>query len=158
MRKVLHWGWDLAIFHPPCTDLAVSGAQHFRYKGIRQEIALDFVCELLNAPIDRIALENPVGVISSRIRPADQIIHPYWFGHREFKTTCLWLKNLPLLLPTDYIEPPSRRLFPLVHREWSKIHKCSPGPQRGKIRSVTYLGIASAMAAQWARDRQIQHL
>lgn len=132
--------WDLLIAHPPCTDLAVSGARHFAEKIAdgRQQRALDFVQALLDAPIPRIALENPISVISSKIRKPDQIIQPWQFGHGETKATCLWLKNLPKLVPTDIVEGRSDR-----------IHKMPPGPNRWKERSRTYQGIANAMAEQW---------
>ena len=133
-------GWDLMIAHPPCTDLAVSGARHFAEKRAdgRQQRALDFVQRLLNAPIERIALENPVSVISTAIRKPDQIIQPWQFGHGETKATCLWLKNLSKLVPTNIVEGRSDR-----------IHKMPPGPDRWKERSRTYQGIANAMADQW---------
>ena len=134
-------GWDLMIAHPPCTDLAVSGARHFAEKIAdgRQASALDFVRKLLDSPIPRIALENPISVISSKIRKPDQIIQPWQFGHGETKATCLWLKNLPKLVPTDIVEGRSDR-----------IHKMPPGPNRWKERSRTYQGIADAMAEQWS--------
>ena len=136
-------GWDLMICHPPCTDLAVSGARHFPAKIAdgRQGAALEFVRRLLDAPIPRIALENPISVISSKIRKPDQIIHPWQFGHGEVKATCLWLKGLPKLRPTDVV--PGRE---------AKVHKMPPGPDRWKNRSRTYLGIADAMADQWPGD------
>lgn len=130
--------WDLMIAHPPCTHLAVSGARWFKDKQTEQEIALDFVRELLNAPIPKIALENPISVISSKIRKPDQIIHPWMFGHGETKATCLWLKNLPKLVPTLIV--PGRE---------ARVHRMPPGPERWKERSRTFTGIASAMAAQW---------
>jgi hypothetical protein len=132
--------FDLMIAHPPCTHLAVSGARHFAAKkasGV-QDLALDFVRQLLAAPVPRIALENPVSIISSRIRKPDQIIQPWQFGHGETKTTCLWLKGLPLLVPTD-----------IVHGRDDRIHKMPPSPDRWKLRSITYQGIADAMADQW---------
>ena len=134
----LDGGWDLMVAHPPCTDLAVSGARWFANKRIQQQAALGFVRELMNAPIDRIAVENPASIISSRIRPADQTIQPWWFGHGELKTTCLWLKNLPPLRPTSVVEG-------RVQRVW----RMPPGPNRWKERSRTYSGIAEAMADQW---------
>jgi hypothetical protein len=140
VTDILNWGWDLMICHPPCTHLAVSGAKHFPLKralGLQQE-ALDFIQLLLAAPIPRICLENPVSVISSEIRKPDQIIQPWMFGHGETKTTCLWLKGLPDLIPTNIV----------AGRE-SRIHKMSPGPNRWKERSRTYSGIADAMANQW---------
>lgn len=130
--------WDLMIAHPPCTHLAVSGARWFAEKREEQKEALEFVRFLLEADIPQIALENPVSIISSRIRKPDQIIQPWQFGHGETKATCLWLKNLPLLSPTNIVEG----------RE-SRIHKMPPSPDRGKLRSVTYPGIAAAMAGQW---------
>ncbi len=134
----LHRNWDLMIAHPPCTHLAVSGARWFKDKQIEQIEALDFVRRLLDAPIPRIALENPISIISSRIRKPDQIIQPWQFGHGETKATCLWLKNLPKLLPTNIMEG----------RE-ARIHKMPPGPNRWKERSRTFEGIAQAMAEQW---------
>ena len=138
VREVITKGWDLMIAHPPCTHLAVSGARWFKDKVKEQEEALDFIRLLLNAPIDKIALENPVSIISTKIRKPDQIIQPWMFGHGETKKTCLWLKNLPKLIPTDIVEG----------RE-ARIHKMPPGPNRGKERSKTYQGIAEAMALQW---------
>ena len=134
----LHRNWDLMIAHPPCTHLAVSGARWFKDKQIEQAEALDFVHRLMDAPIPRIALENPISIISSRIRKPDQIIQPWQFGHGETKATCLWLKNLPKLLPTNIVEG----------RE-ARIHKMPPGPDRWKERSRTFEGIAQAMAEQW---------
>lgn len=136
---ILNDGWDLMIAHPPCTHLAVSGARWFANKKREQEEALDFVRKLLEAPIERIALENPVSVISSKIRPADQIIQPWQFGHGETKSTCLWLKNLPLLQPTNIVEGRDQRIW-----------KMAPGPDRWRERSRTYPGIAAAMAEQWS--------
>lgn len=149
VRDVLTDGWDLMIAHPPCTDLAVSGARYFAEKAAdgRQAAALDFVRLLLEAPIPRIALENPVSIISSRIRKADQVIQPWQFGHPESKATCLWLKGLPLLQPTDVLElPPSGRWS---NQTASGQNKLGPSPDRWRIRSATYEGIAAAMADQW---------
>ena len=137
---IINDGWDLMICHPPCTHLAVSGARHFAAKkasGVQDE-ALDFVRLLLNAPIDKIALENPVSIISSRIRKPDQVVQPWHFGHGETKATCLWLKGLPKLMPTNIV----------AGRE-ARIHKMAPSPDRWKERSRTYEGIAQAMAEQW---------
>jgi hypothetical protein len=131
-------GWDLMIAHPPCTHLAVSGARWFKEKQKEQAEALDFVRLLLAAPVPSIALENPVSIISSRIRKPDQVVQPWQFGHGETKATCLWLKNLPLLQPTNIVEG----------RE-ARIHRMPPSPDRWKERSKTYAGIASAMAEQW---------
>lgn len=130
--------WDIAIFHPPCTHLAVSGARWFKDKQHEQAEALVFVQKLLDAPIPKIALENPISIISSRIRKPDQIIQPWQFGHGEVKATCLWLKNLPELVPTNIVKGREAR----VHRE-------PPGPDRWKKRSRTFQGIADAMADQW---------
>lgn len=138
VRDILNNGWDLMICHPPCTHLAVSGARWFKGKEVEQAAALDFVRLLLNAPIEKIALENPISIISTKIRKPDQIIQPWMFGHGEVKSTCLWLKNLPKLVPTDIVEG----------RE-AKIHNMGPSKNRGKERSRTYQGIAEAMAMQW---------
>ena len=148
VRDLLDQHWDLLIGHPPCTHLAVSGARHFAAKkasGVQDE-ALDFVRMLMNAPIHRIAIENPVSIISSRIRKPDQIVHPYQFGHPEQKATCLWLKNLPLLQPTNDVQEYMKTL-PKSDRE--RVHRMPPGPDRWKERSRTYQGIADAFAAQW---------
>jgi hypothetical protein len=140
--------WDIGIFHPPCTDLAVSGARHFAAKKAdgRQDAALDFVRALLDAPIPRIALENPVSIISSKVRKPDQIIQPFMFGHPERKATCLWLKGLPPLLPTHDVEA---EMMALPKRERERVHYMPPGPDRWKNRSRTFQGIATAMARQW---------
>jgi len=131
-------GWDLMIAHPPCTHLAVSGARWFKDKQAEQAEALDFVRMLLDAPVHMIALENPVSIISSKIRKPDQIIQPWQYGHGETKATCLWLKNLPVLVPTNIVEG----------RE-ARVHRMPPGPDRWKERSRTFDGIARAMAEQW---------
>jgi site-specific DNA-cytosine methylase len=143
---VLDQGWDLAIFHPPCTHLSVSGARYFADKIAdgRQQRALGFVRALLVAPVPRIALENPVSVISTRIRPPDQVIQPWMFGHGETKATCLWLKKLPPLRPTG-----------IVAGRHQRIHLMPPSPDRWKLRSRTYDGIAAAMAEQWP-DAEMQ--
>ena len=146
-------GWDMMIAHPPCTYLSVSG-MHWTARGLRDpkltEDALDFVQRLLAAPIERIALENPISIISSRIRKPDQIINPWQFGHDASKRTCLWLKNLPLLKPTAIVEP---RIVNGKKR-WanqtdSGQNRLPPSDDRWKIRSETYMGIANAMATQW---------
>ncbi len=141
VRDILYRGFDLMICHPPCTYLASSGARWWFLRKREQEAALDFVRLLLNAPIQRIALENPIGRISSAIRPPDQIIQPWQYGHGETKATCLWLKNLPILMPTD-----------IVKGRQARIHNMSPGPERWKNRSRTYTGIALAMAQQWGSE------
>ncbi len=138
VKDVINNGWDLMIAHPPCTHLAVSGARWFKDKQKEQQEALEFVRMLLAAPIPRIALENPISIISSRIRKPDQIIQPWQFGHGETKATCLWLKGLPKLIPTD-----------IVSGREAKVHNMSPGPNRWRERSRTYQGIADAMATQW---------
>ena len=138
VRDILDNGWDLMIAHPPCTYLASSGARWFASRKKEQQDALEFIRVLLDAPILMIALENPVGVISTKIRRPDQIIQPWQFGHGETKATCLWLKNLPKLEPTLIVEGRTAR----VHYE-------SPSPDRWKRRSRTLSGIAEAMAKQW---------
>lgn len=140
IRNILDANWDLMIAHPPCTHLAVSGARWFKDKQQEQAEALEFVRLLLAANIPRIALENPVSIISSRIRKPDQIIQPWQFGHGETKATCLWLKNLSPLRPTNIVEG----------RE-ARVHKMPPSSDRWKERSRTYQGIADAMAEQWGR-------
>lgn len=132
--------YDLLIAHPPCTDLAVSGAKHFAAKRAdgRQQRALEFVKALMNADVHSICIENPISIISTAIRKPDQIIQPWQFGHGETKATCLWLKNLPKLTPTNIVDG----------RE-ARVHKMPPSPTRWKDRSRTYQGIADAMADQW---------
>ena len=138
VRDILEDGFDLMVAHPPCTNLAVSGARWFKDKQAEQAEALDFVRLLLAAPINKIGLENPISIISSRIKKPNQIIQPWQFGHGETKATCLWLKNLTKLEPTQIVDG----------RE-AKVHRMSPGPNRWKERSKTYQGIANAMAQQW---------
>jgi hypothetical protein len=138
VRDVLEISWDLMIAHPPCTHLAVSGARWFKDKLVEQQQALEFVRLLLDAPIPHIALENPISIISSHIRKPDQIIQPWMFGHGETKATCLWLKGLPKLVPTQIV----------AGRE-ARIHKMPPSDHRSKERSRTYDGVAAAMAQQW---------
>ena len=143
--------WDLMIAFPPCTDLSVSGAKHFAVKIAdgRQQRALDFVQLLMNASIDKIAIENPIGVISSKIRKPDQIIQPYHFGHEATKSTCLWLKGLPLLVPTNVVGKGNRHVTKSGKSlpEW---YNLPPSVDRWKIRSKTFQGIADAMACQWS--------
>ena len=139
--------FDLGIFHPPCTHLAVSGARWFKDKKREQEEALDFVRTLMAALIPKICIENPVSVISSRIRKPDQIIQPWQYGHGETKTTCLWLKNLPLLKPTN-----------IVGGREARIHHEPPSPERWKNRSRFLSGIAEAMADQWGRTAGLMSL
>lgn len=154
VRDILGDGWDMMIAHPPCTYLCSSGLHWNSRRPERAKLteeALEFVRLLLDAPIERIALENPIGCISSRIRPPDQIIQPWQFGEDASKATCLWLKNTPPLTPTDIISP---RVVSGKKR-WgnqtdSGQNKLGPSDDRWKLRSETYQGIASAMAAQWS--------
>jgi len=147
---IINDGWDLMVAHPPCTYLSVSG-MHWTTRGLRDpqltEDALAFVQRLMDAPVERIAIENPVSIISTHIRKPDQIIQPWWFGHDASKKTCLWLKNLPLLTPTDMLpgDAKTRR----GNQTASGQNKLPPSKDRWKIRSATYKGIADAMAAQW---------
>lgn len=138
VRDVLDADWDLMIAHPPCTYLAVSGARWFKDRRREQDEAVEFVRMLMDAPISMWAIENPVSVLSTRIRRPDQIIQPWQHGHGETKATCLWLKGLPLLTPSAMVEG----RLPRVHYE-------KPGPMRWKNRSRTYTGVAAAMAEQW---------
>jgi site-specific DNA-cytosine methylase len=153
VTDIINGGWDLMIAHPPCTYLSVSG-MHWTNRGLRDpkltEDSLDFVRMLLNSGIDKIALENPVSIISSKIRKPDQIIQPWQFGHDASKKTCLWLKNLPVLRPTKIVEP---RIV-MGKKRWgnqtdSGQNKLPPSKDRWKIRSATFQGIADAMAEQW---------
>lgn len=132
--------WDLMVAHPPCTHLAVSGARWFKDKRDEQRDAIKFFMMLVNAQIPRIAIENPISIMSTRYRKPDQIIQPWQFGHGETKATCLWLKNLPKLEPTNIVEGREQRIW-----------KMPPGPDRWKERSKTFQGIADAMAEQWGR-------
>ena len=132
--------WDLLIAHPPCTHLAVSGARHFADKRMdgRQQAAISFFMRLAKADVPRIAIENPVSIMSTFYRKPDQIIHPWQFGHGETKATCLWLKGLPPLVPTE-----------IVGGREARVHRLPPGENRWRERSVTYQGVAKAMAEQW---------
>ena len=154
--EILHKGWDLMIAHPPCTHLSVSGARWFtegKKPMFLRENALDFVKKLMAAPIDRICIENPVSVISSHIREADQTINPYQFGHTEYKRTCLWLKNLPLLKETDNVLEETKKLpDKIANRIWWL------GSGKGKERSKFYTGIASAMADQWGDESRLPQI
>jgi hypothetical protein len=147
---VIEDGWDLMVAHPPCTYLSVSG-MHWTTRGLRDpkltEDALQFVRDLMDAPIERIAIENPVSVISTRIRKPDQIIQPWWFGDDASKKTCLWLKNLPLLTPTDMLAGNSKTRR--GNQTASGQNKLPPSKDRWKLRSATFQGIANAMAQQW---------
>lgn len=132
--------WNMAVLFPPCTDLAVSGARWFaeKRKTGEQQRSIELFMKIVNCGIDKMAIENPIGIMSTIYRKPDQIIQPWQFGHGETKATCLWLKGLPPLQPTDIVEG----------RE-ARIHKMAPRPDRAKMRSKTYSGIAKAMADQW---------
>ena len=150
VRDVLYDGWDLMIAHPPCTYLCSSGLHWNKRRPERQsqtEEALSFVRLLLDAPIQRIALENPIGCISTRIRKYDQMIHPWQFGHDASKATCLWLKGLPPLKETNVLG--GGRKARRANQTASGQNRLPPSPDRWKIRSATYPGIAAAMADQW---------
>lgn len=149
VREILHGCWDLMIAFPPCTHLCVSGAKHFedKRKDGRQAEAIAFFMELARAPIPRIAIENPIGIMSGLWRNPDQIIQPWQFGHGETKATCLWLKGLPPLTPTNIVEGREQRM-----------HSLPPSEDRWKIRSLTYQGIADAMAEQWGGLEQTRPL
>ena len=151
-------GWDLMIAHPPCTHLAVSGARWFKYKQKEQIEAIDFVKKLLDAPINKIALENPVSIISSKIRKPDQIIQPYMFGDKASKSTCFWLKNLPLLKPTnivekgefkEWIDKKTGKLKRQAMWDYEALKKAKTLAERRTLRSKTFIGIAKAIAEQW---------
>lgn len=147
VRDLLDYPFDLMIAHPPCTHLSVSGARHFSEKRTdgRQQAAVSFFMKLAKSDIPMIAIENPVSIMSSLYRKPDQVIQPWQFGHGETKATCLWLKNLPSLKPTNIVAGRSDR-----------IHKMPPGPNRWKQRSKTYQGIADAMADQWGSSDKVQ--
>ncbi len=144
---VLAEGWDLMIAHPPCTHLAVSGARWWAAKAAEQDEAIKFFMTLANANISKIAIENPISIMSSRWRKPDQIIQPWQFGHDASKATCLWLKNLPPLVPTDVL--PGGRKARRANQTASGQNNLSPSKDRWKLRSLTYQGIADAMAEQW---------
>jgi site-specific DNA-cytosine methylase len=144
---VINDGWDIMIAHPPCTHLAVSGARWFKDKVKEQAESLEFVRRLMDAPINRIAIENPISIISSRIRKPEQIIQPWMFGHPEAKATCLWLKGLPSLIATDVLTKPECGYW--SNQTPSGQNKLGPSKDRWKERSKTYQGIAIAMANQW---------
>jgi hypothetical protein len=150
VREAMHRGyWDALIAFPPCTHLAVSGARYFAEKRAdgRQQEAIDFFMALASAPIERIALENPVSIMSSVWRKPDQIIQPWQFGHPESKSTCLWLKGLPPLVPTNVLPLPESGRW--ENQTPSGQNKLGPSPTRAQLRAKTYPGIASAMAEQW---------
>lgn len=133
--------WDLIVAFPPCTHLSVSGARYFeqKRKDGRQQQGIDFFMEFVNANCEKIAIENPIGIMSTHYRKPDQIVQPWMFGHGETKATCLWLKNLPKLEPTNIVNGREQRIW-----------KMPPGPERAKERSKTFPGIAKAMASQWS--------
>jgi len=166
VKDIINDGWDLGIFHPPCTFLASSGVRwlshpddthlpfnerrvHPQYPNRRIDMqeSINFVKMLYDAPIPMVAIENPIGLLSTRWRKPDQIIQPWQFGHQKMKSTCLWLKNLPVLTPTNIVGPP-----PTDKKErlkWQDVWMASPGPDRWKDRSRTYTGFGKAMAQQW---------
>jgi len=143
VRDVLDYPWDLMIAHPPCTNLSVSGARHFQAKRMdgRQQASASFFMMLAKVDIPKIAIENPICIMSSLYRKPDQVVQPWMFGHGETKATSLWLKGLPKLLSTNIVEG----------RE-TRIHKMPPSEDRWKLRSTTYQGIADAMAQQWGNE------
>ena len=148
VRDVLNYGWDLMIAHPDCTHLSVSGAAWFKDKKLKglQQRAVSFVRELSMAHISKICIENPVSVLSTLWRKPDQIIQPWMFGHKETKATCLWLKGLPKLVPTTDLKAET---MALPKNQRMRLHYLPPSKDRGKLRSITYQGIADGMAEQW---------
>lgn len=142
--------FDLMIAHPPCTDLAVSGALHFQKKRRNgdQRRSIEFFMRLVSAPVERICIENPIGIMSTHFRKPDQIIQPWMFGHKETKATCLWLKNLPVLKPTEIVGPPETEE---EKKQYAKCWRMGPSPDRGKLRSIFWNGVAKAMAEQWSK-------
>jgi hypothetical protein len=159
--NVLNQNWDLMIAFPPCTDLAVSGARHFERKRLdgSQDKSIQFFMDIINAPIEKIAVENPIGIMSGIYRKPDQIIQPYYFGDKAQKSTCLWLKNLPKLIPTDIVE--KGEFFEFVSKKGEKkrmpmwyykaLQEAKTPEQRRTLRSKTFQGIAKAMAEQWSK-------
>ena len=143
--------WDMIIAFPPCTDLAVSGAAWFeqKRKDGRQQASIDFFMKFANAKCKRVAIENPVGIMSTQWRKPDQIVQPYEYGHLEQKKTCFWLKGLPKLVETENVK---EQMLLLPKKERERMHYMSPGPERSKLRSKTFPGIAKAMAMQWAGE------
>ena len=159
--EVINKGWDMMIAFPPCTDLAVSGARHFERKKAdgSQQRSIEFFMALVNAPIDKIAIENPIGIMSNEYRKPDQIIQPWMFGDKAQKSTCLWLKNLPLLEPTNIVE--KGEFFEFTSKKGEKkrmpmwyyqaLQQAKTPEQRRTLRSKTFSGIAKAMAEQWTK-------
>jgi len=166
LLKELHKGWDMLIAFPPCTHLAVSGARHFeqKIKDGRQQQGIDFFMEMINAPIDKICVENPIGIMSTKYRKPSQIIQPYMFGDKAQKSTCLWLKNLPLLVPTnivekgEFIEFVSKKGVKKRQPKWyfDGLKNSKNASERSKLRSKTFKGIAKAMATQFTIINQKQ--
>lgn len=152
VRDILHGNWDLMVAFPPCTHLATSGAKWFAQKRAdgRQQEGIDFFMLLANANIPRIAIENPVGIMSTHFRKPDQIIQPYEHGHEATKATCLWLKGLPKITPTNIVYK-GDRVVTKGGKSMPKWYNLPPSPDRWKIRSATFPGIAEAMADQWSR-------
>tara|TARA_R100001530_G_scaffold36387_1_gene28297 strand:+ start:487 stop:1140 length:654 start_codon:yes stop_codon:yes gene_type:complete len=165
---ILKENWDMLIAFPPCTHLATSGARHFaqKIKDGRQQQGIDFFMEMINAPIERIAVENPIGIMSSKFRKPDQIIQPWQFGDKAQKSTCLWLKNLPKLKPTNIVEKGEffeftskkgeKKRMPLWYYE--ALQKAKTPEERSTLRSKTFLGIAKAMAEQWTKGKFLKQL
>ncbi len=166
LLKELHKGWDMLIAFPPCTHLAVSGARHFeqKIKDGRQQQGIDFFMEMINAPIDKICVENPIGIMSTKYRKPSQIIQPWMFGDKAQKSTCLWLKNLPLLIPTnivekgEFIEFVSKKGVKKRQPKWyfDALKNSKNASERSKLRSKTFKGIAKAMATQFTIINQKQ--
>lgn len=154
VTPLLREPWDMIIAFPPCTHLAVSGARFFeqKRKDGRQQQGIDFFMQFVNCDCEKIAIENPIGIMSSKYRKPDQIIQPYWFGDPAQKSTCLWLKGLPKLVPTNMIEPPAGKVYANNNRssEWHARTGALPLSIRARVRSKTFPGIARAMAEQWA--------
>lgn len=167
LLKELHKGWDMLIAFPPCTHLAVSGARHFeqKIKDGRQQQGIDFFMEMINAPIDKICVENPIGIMSTKYRKPSQIIQPWMFGDKAQKSTCLWLKNLPLLVPTnivekgEFIEFVSKKGVKKRQPKWyfDALKNSKNASERSKLRSKTFKGIAKAMATQFTIINQLNN-
>jgi len=160
VMNIIHDGWDMMIAFPPCTHLAVSGARHFeqKRKDGRQQQGIDFFMQMINAPIPKIAVENPIGIMSSIYRKPNQIIQPYHFGHEASKATCLWLKNLPLLKHNNVVSKgdvfisSTGKKYPAWSHDVADVNGKKIGyntPEIKKIRNTTFQGIADAMATQW---------
>ena len=153
VMDIINDGWDMMIAHPPCTHLAVSGARHFeaKRKDGRQQQGIDFFMSIINAPISKMAVENPIGIMSTIYRKPDQIIQPWEYGHNATKSTCLWLKGLPLLKPTNIVDKGEFVTFKSGKRmtKWYADAGKKLPQERAKIRNKTFQGIANAMAEQW---------